>query len=297
MSLTGLVLGLVAALYVSYRTGLSLPLILGGVVALWLLSKLKAPAPGGGGGGGAVSAIVGGVRDGIAWLFGAGRWMLVFLVVFVGEMFIAGWAFGVGPYAHTRTPVIMLVCCGLLAAAVAALTASGNWRAATYLFAGTLAVALIFTYLPGETEMVGSAAKGVDTTLVKNGGVKKTIWAAIPKDRLIPRAWGAAREILFGAPAPAEPEKKSAAEATPAAETGALVLRHECNVPCSTVIDYRAQIWGDGEDFLVRFPGVADPVLFSRGKYTAPDGVQFGEVSFELADPAQPVTVRVYEMK
>ena len=89
------------------------------------------------------------------------------------------------------------------------------------------------------------------------------------------------------------------AAAAPAAQQqmiDALVLMAECAPPCSVDIQWRAQIWGDGPDFWVRFPGVKDPVRYSRGKFTAPDGVEFGKTSFEAADPARPVVVRVYKI-
>lgn len=84
---------------------------------------------------------------------------------------------------------------------------------------------------------------------------------------------------------------------TTSTQEGALVLRYECATPCKADIRWPAQIWGDGPDFWVQFPGVRKPVLYSRGKFEAPAGVEMGETSFRAADPKKPVIVRVYERK
>ncbi len=81
----------------------------------------------------------------------------------------------------------------------------------------------------------------------------------------------------------------------PTTPVEALVLMYEGITPCSTKIDYRAQIWGDGPDFWVQFPGFKNPILYTRGKFMAPDEVEIGETFFKAADPARPVVVRVYK--
>lgn len=96
----------------------------------------------------------------------------------------------------------------------------------------------------------------------------------------------------------------SKAQGTPTAPEAAkpvkteevLVLRFEGITPCQTRINFPAQIWGDGPDFWAQFPGVKDPVLYSRGKFTAPDGVTSdADTAFTAKTPEQPAVIRVYE--
>lgn len=107
------------------------------------------------------------------------------------------------------------------------------------------------------------------------------------------------RDHIKKAEAKAEAAKVVAAQKatnTPTASSvEALVLAFEGVTPCSTQIAYRAQIWGDGPDFWVQFPGVKDPVLYGRGKFTAPSGVETGETFFKAVDPAKPVVIQVYK--
>lgn len=139
-------------------------------------------------------------------------------------------------------------------------------------------------------------------------GLQKTVpnytatlptWQAVGTN-LVQHGWlGAsakgARVLLFGQPTPKAQKTTATSSVAPATQVAEerLVLVYEGITPCSTWIGYRAQIWGSGPDFLVRFPGVTNPVLYSRGHYTAPDGVTFGETVFTAADPAKPVNIQV----
>ncbi len=90
------------------------------------------------------------------------------------------------------------------------------------------------------------------------------------------------------------PSAQQQAISTQTTQTEVLQLMKECVTPCSTYINYKAQIWGDGPDFWVTFCGVKNPVLYSHGKFMAPDGVKVGETFFKATNPKQPVTIRIY---
>ena len=94
-------------------------------------------------------------------------------------------------------------------------------------------------------------------------------------------------------------EAKAAAQAAPAATGSTLELRHECIMPCSFRIDFRAQFWGDGTPIAVTHPGVSEPVLYPPGvERDAPAGVLVGETFFVSADPARlNARVKIFEKK
>lgn len=240
-----------------------------------------------------------GVQTSWAWIKNAGK-VAMGIIIFLALRFIIGWVIDLHPPETYRTVmdspgrlkgilfgqntpqatmrvVMFEILFAFVAGGLTVAWAQGKKRG---LVGGIFAVSLLIVSmqiaLPTYAKTWPSREM-VSTNLVEHG-----VWGVTK---------GGIGGLLFGR------DTKSSPLPSTATSTTLLVLRYEGVTPCSTRIDYRAQIWGDGPDFLVQFPGIENPILFGRGKFTAPDGVKVGETFFKAADPTQPVTIRVYERK
>ena len=84
-----------------------------------------------------------------------------------------------------------------------------------------------------------------------------------------------------------------AAKAVP---VDALVLQAECWTPCSTNIDYKFKIRGEGNPLRVTFPGVGAVDYPGEGDFKAPSQMRSGETHFVSLNAERPnVRVQIYK--
>ena len=258
----------------------------------------------------------------IKWLVGLGTLTMVMMlgtaVVGVSNnyAFTSFLALGIRPWLYPHgvpTDLLIWVALFVLATGVAVATAKGKTKPVLLLFGATLVFLFVVREKPRTAEAVRPRAASGPAARRPGETQAKADWDAatgergeIPTDLCVAMKWAVGThwpcakwslgDFIPSTHSTSAPTTRtvvvSPAPATPA---GALVLRHECETPCSVTIGWPFKIAkSGGRTLVVTAPGSA-PVIIGSGDADIPE--VFGDYTFESPAGEPAVHLRVYEKK